>query len=111
MIPYGKTKRMWKIHPHNECGVCSENKWTKSTARHQAIKDINKEVELMSDVPIEEVIVFHEARMAEEPRQFMKDVLKETIRRLKDGVAVEHAENFLVDCNKVYHGLPVARRR
>jgi hypothetical protein len=36
MQPYGKKKRgSGKIHPHNECGVCSENSFNKKKAREE----------------------------------------------------------------------------
>jgi hypothetical protein len=33
MIAYGKTKRAFKIHPHNECCSCGESKIIKGKER------------------------------------------------------------------------------
>lgn len=44
MIPYGKTKRRGTLHPHNECGVCSEQNFTKSKARQAGKKQILREL-------------------------------------------------------------------
>lgn len=43
MIPYGETKRTHKIHPHNECSVCSEKSFGKKTARQAGKKEIKKQ--------------------------------------------------------------------
>ena len=41
MQAYGKRKRgSSKIHPHNECGLCSENNISKKTERQEAMKNI-----------------------------------------------------------------------
>lgn len=46
MRPYGKKKRGRKLHPHNECGTCSEDrKLGKGQARADAKKDVRKEVD------------------------------------------------------------------
>jgi hypothetical protein len=45
MIPYGETKRTHKIHPHNECGVCSEKSFGKKTARQESAKIVAEFVE------------------------------------------------------------------
>lgn len=42
MQSYGKTKRRNKLHPHNECAVCSEQGWCKTKAR-QANKHVVEE--------------------------------------------------------------------
>jgi hypothetical protein len=45
MQQYGNYKRMHKIHPHNECGVCSEkNLSMKKATRRKAKESIAKEV-------------------------------------------------------------------
>jgi hypothetical protein len=43
MIPYGKKKRTYKLHPHNQCTVCAENKVNKKTARRKAKQQIREE--------------------------------------------------------------------
>jgi len=44
MIAYGKTKRSNTIHPHNKCGVCSEQIISKHAARQKAKQEIRKEL-------------------------------------------------------------------
>lgn len=45
MLPYGSTKRgSAKIHPHNECSICSENSIEKNTARKEAEKEIQEQL-------------------------------------------------------------------
>lgn len=46
MLQYGKRKRMYKIHPHNECGICGELKVNKKTARQIAKKQIKADQDL-----------------------------------------------------------------
>jgi hypothetical protein len=38
MKAYGEEKRMHKIHPHNECGVCAENSIRDRGAIKQKVK-------------------------------------------------------------------------
>lgn len=45
MIPLGKTKRGKKLHPHNECLVCSEGKILKRSERFAAKREIEKQKE------------------------------------------------------------------
>lgn len=45
MQPYGLRKRHGKIHPHNECGICSENNIVKKSARQRASKEIQEDLE------------------------------------------------------------------
>lgn len=45
MLPYGQTKRgSHKHHPHNECSICSENVILKNTARKEAEKEIQDQL-------------------------------------------------------------------
>ncbi len=48
-IPYGLEKRGNKLHPHNECAVCSENSISKTRARRKAKEDIAKQLEELED--------------------------------------------------------------
>lgn len=44
MIQYGKRKRgSSKVHPHNECGICSEIRVSKKRERQRARKEIKEE--------------------------------------------------------------------
>lgn len=46
LIPYGEKKRgSSKLHPHNECEVCSEKTFSKKAARREAKKYIDKQLE------------------------------------------------------------------
>lgn len=46
MLPYGSTKRgSAKCHPHNECSICSEKSIEKNTARKEAEKEIQEQLE------------------------------------------------------------------
>jgi len=43
LIRYGNYKRgSGKLHPHNECGVCSEKTISKKAARRMAKEDMEK---------------------------------------------------------------------
>jgi len=59
MIRYGNYKRgSGKLHPHNECGVCSEKTISKSAARRRAREEINKSInQFYNDEIIETSIV------------------------------------------------------
>jgi hypothetical protein len=50
MIPYGKSKRIHKHHPHNECEICSENGFNKKKARQEAQKEIQSELLTLLEV-------------------------------------------------------------
>jgi hypothetical protein len=44
MIPYGYVKRgSGNIHPHNECGICGEARFSAKKARQMARQEISKE--------------------------------------------------------------------
>ena len=44
MIPYGMKKRgSGKLHPHDKCDVCAENRFNKKTMRQDAKKHIKQE--------------------------------------------------------------------
>ena len=50
MQPYGREKRIHKLHPHNECGPCAENAFNKKKARQKAKKDTEEEeIEIYDD--------------------------------------------------------------
>jgi hypothetical protein len=50
MIPYGKIKRgSSKLHPHNECGICSEQSINKKRARQRLAKQIKEELECVDE--------------------------------------------------------------
>jgi len=59
MIRYGEVKRgSGKIHPHNECCVCSEKTISKKAARRRAREDMGKSInEFYKDEIIETSIV------------------------------------------------------
>ena len=40
MQPYGKKKLGPKLHPHNECGICSEQSIQKGAARQKAKREL-----------------------------------------------------------------------
>ena len=42
MIAYGEKKRKNKLHPHNECAICSEKSIIKKSARQDAKRDIEE---------------------------------------------------------------------
>lgn len=42
MQPYGKKKLGPKLHPHNECGICSEQSIQKGAARQKAKKELTE---------------------------------------------------------------------
>jgi len=44
MIQYGKKKRAGKLHPHDKCSICGENKVVKKSARQEAKKQIASEL-------------------------------------------------------------------
>lgn len=44
MQAYGRVKRGNKVHPHNECGICSEQTIIKAKARQKAKHDIREEI-------------------------------------------------------------------
>lgn len=44
MIAYGQYKRTHKIHPHNECAICSEFNIVKKRERQRSKKDVDFEV-------------------------------------------------------------------
>ena len=45
MLPYGEVKRKNKIHPHDECSICSEKNISKGSERQKAKQEIEKEQE------------------------------------------------------------------
>ena len=54
MLPYGSRKRGPKLHPHNKCGICGENKVVKARERSKSRlidfgdEDIGRSEETMS---------------------------------------------------------------
>jgi len=49
MIAYGNFKKKYKIHPHNECGICSERSIIKKSARQKAKKEIEREINCLTN--------------------------------------------------------------
>jgi hypothetical protein len=81
MLAYGRKKRGPKIHPHNECRVCSEIAIQKNTARKynqrdlltEALADFESGTIMGSDHDEETCVICYQefyGRMPENPEDF-----------------------------------------
>ena len=90
MLPYGSRKRGAKLHPHNKCGVCAENRPVKARERGQSrLIESARYSDEMADRMIEreklesgEIEEFDGAKMAQRCREIDPDG-RETFKVLK----------------------------
>ena len=45
MVAYGKIKRVFKTHPHNQCSICGESNIIKKRERQKARKVIDLDLD------------------------------------------------------------------
>lgn len=52
MRAYGQTKRMYKIHPHNECGMCCGGVISNGSKRMKLKKELDRDIK---DIPFDSI--------------------------------------------------------